>query len=315
MKMNRREFLAALSAAVGAAVGAAAGVAALRRPLFGAQGLRHTLSADPFQLVPLGNTGLKVSLIGAGMGTSGAMRQSNMTRMGKNKYVSVLRYAYEKGIRYFDCADLYGTHEHAAEAFKSIPRDQYVLCSKIWMSSGGIPEPERPDADKVVDRFRKELNTDYIDLVLLHCMTEADWCEKQKRQMDILSGLKAKGIIKAHGASIHSLEALKACVESPWVDSAHVRINAFGEAMDDHDPQKVAPVVEAIHKAGKGVVGMKLIGGGHFRHDPDRIDKSIQYVLGLGTVDTMIVGFESKDQIDDYAARVKRALEAQAGKG
>jgi aryl-alcohol dehydrogenase-like predicted oxidoreductase len=306
MKMNRREFLAALSAA--------AGVAALRRPLFGAD-LKRALSTDPFQLVPLGNTGLKVSLIGAGMGTSGAMRQSNMTRMGKDKYVSVLRYAYEKGIRYYDCADLYGTHEHAAEAFKSIPRDQYVLGSKIWMNPGGIPEPERPDADKVVDRFRKELNTDYIDLVLLHCMTEADWCEKQKRQMDILSNLKAKGIIRAHGASIHSLEALRACVNSPWVDSAHVRINAFGEAMDDHDPQKVAPVVEAIHKAGKGVVGMKLIGGGHFRHDPDRIDKSIQYVLGLGTVDTLIVGFEEKSQIDDYANRVKKALEARVGKG
>ena len=306
MKMNRREFLAAVSAA--------AGVAALRRPLFGAD-LKHRLNADPFQLVGLGNTGLKVSLIGAGMGTSGAMRQSNMTRMGKEKYVSILRYAYEKGIRYFDSADLYGTHEHAAEAFRSIPRDQYVLGSKIWMNPGGLPESERPDADKVVDRFRKELNTDYIDLVLLHCMDKADWCEKQKRQMDILSNLKAKGVIRAHGASIHSMGALRACVDSPWVDSAHVRINAFGEAMDDHDPQKVAPVIEAIHNAGKGVVGMKLIGGGHFRHDPDRIDKSIQYVLGLGTVDTLIVGFESREQIDDYAGRVKKALEARAGKG
>jgi predicted aldo/keto reductase-like oxidoreductase len=159
------------------------------------------------------------------------------------------------------------------------------------------------------------LNTDYIDLVLLHCMTEGDWCEKQKRQMDILSGLKAKGVIRAHGASIHSLEAMKAGAGSPWLDSAHVRINAFGDAMDDHDPEKVAPMIETIHKAGKGVVGMKLIGGGRFRHDPDRIDKSIRYVLGLGTVDTMIVGFESTDQIDDYAARVKKALEARAVKG
>jgi aryl-alcohol dehydrogenase-like predicted oxidoreductase len=307
MKMNRREFLAALSAA--------AGVAALRSPLFGAYGLKHAPSADPFQLVPLGNTGLKVSLIGAGMGTNGSMRQSNMTRMGREKYVSILRYAFEKGIRYFDSADLYGTHEHAAEAFKSIPRDQYVLCSKIWVTSGGIPDPDRPDADKVVDRFRKELKTDYIDLVLLHCMTDGDWPEKQKRQMDILAGLKAKGVIKAHGVSIHSLEALKACAGSPWVDSVHARINAFGDAMDDRDPRKVAPVIEAIHKAGKGVVGMKLIGGGHFRNDPDRIDKSIQYVLKLGTVDTLIVGFEEKAQIDDFAARVKRALETMTDKG
>jgi aryl-alcohol dehydrogenase-like predicted oxidoreductase len=306
MKMNRREFIATLTAGAGAV--------ALGRP-FPALGQTSTVSADPFRLVPLGNTGIRVSLIGAGMGTSGAMRQSNMSRMGMDKYVSVLRHAYEKGIRYFDCADLYGTHGHAAEAFKSTPRDEFVLCSKIWVNPGGIPEPERPDADRVVDRFRKELNTDYIDLVLIHCMTEPDWPEKQKRQMDILAGLKAKGIIKAHGVSIHSLAALKACVDCAWVDSVHARINAFGNAMDDHDPGKVAPAIEAIHKAGKGVVGMKLIGGGRFRHDPERIDWSIRYVLGLGTVDTVIVGFESKDEIDDYAGRMKKALKDPEGKG
>ncbi|MBN1893081.1 aldo/keto reductase [bacterium] len=303
MKINRRDFLASLTAAAGAV--AFGGPVSSRKT-------EAPAKSDPFRLVPLGNTGIKVTLIGAGTGMSGAMRQSNMTRMGMERYTAVLRHAFDRGIRFYDCADLYGTHPFVAEAFKSIPREQITLSSKIWFSAGGLPEPERPDADIVVDRFRKELKMDYIDLVLIHCMTDSDWTGKMKRQMDILSDLKAKGIIRAHGVSIHSLEALKACVDSPWVDSVHARINAFGAAMDDRNPDRVAPVIEAIHKAGKGVVAMKLIGGGHFRDKPDRIDRSIQYVLGLGTADTMIVGFESEREIDDFAERVHKALDKTA---
>ncbi len=69
----------------------------------------------------------------------------------------------------------------------------------MWVTAGGIPEKERPDAEIVVDRFRKELNTDYIDLVQLHCMTTGDWTDQQKRHMDSLENLKAKKIIRAHG--------------------------------------------------------------------------------------------------------------------
>jgi aryl-alcohol dehydrogenase-like predicted oxidoreductase len=303
MKINRRDFLAALTAAAGAAAFGSP-VSARRTGPFAV--------ADPFRLVPLGRTGIQVSLIGAGTGMAGAMRESNMTRLGMERYTAVLRHAFDRGIRFYDCADLYGTHPFVAEAFKSVPREQITLCSKIWFSPGGLPEPERPDADIVVDRFRKELKTDYIDLVLIHCMTDADWTEQQKRQMDILSDLKAKGIIRAHGVSIHSLEALKACVDCEWVDSVHARINAFGAAMDDRNPDRVAPVLEAIHKAGKGVVGMKLIGGGHFRDKPGRIDSSIKYALGLGTVDTLIVGFESEREIDDFAERVQKGMEEGA---
>ena len=110
------------------------------------------------------------------------------------------------------------------------------MATKIWVSQGGIPEPERPDADVVVDRFRKELNTDYLDLVQIHCMTDAGWTDKQKKQMDILENLKAKKIIRAHGVSVHSLEAMEAASEIHWVDVVHVRINPYGEAMDKNDP-------------------------------------------------------------------------------
>jgi aryl-alcohol dehydrogenase-like predicted oxidoreductase len=239
-----------------------------------------------------------------GTGFSGYNRSSNITRAGVAE--SIIRQAYEKGIRFFDCADSYGTHSFTAAALKGVPRESYTLSSKIWVGPGGIPESERPDADVVIDRFRKELKTDYLDLVQIHCMTDPLWTDKQKKQMDILENLKAKKIIHAHGVSVHSLEAMEACVESPWVDVVHVRVNPFGEAMDKSDPAAVIPVIAKLHKAGKGIIGMKLIGNGNFKNDSEKIDASLKYVLGLGTVDMIIVGFELPEQIDNYIGRIRK---------
>jgi aryl-alcohol dehydrogenase-like predicted oxidoreductase len=302
MNMDRRQFLKTAIAGVGSM--------ALANTLAAADTPK---SANPYQLMPLGKTGLKVSLIGAGTGMRGGGRQSNMTRMGAAKFEALLKYEFEKGIRYFDCADMYGTHPFVAHALKGIPREQYVIGTKIWVMPGrALPEPERPDANIVVDRFRKELDTDYIDLVLIHCMTKPTWCDEWKKQMDIMADLKSKGIIKAHGVSIHSLAALDASADSPWVDSVHARINPFGDSMDDKDPSKVTPVLKKLHDAGKGVIGMKIMGEGRYRNDDAKKDKSIEFTLGLGTVDMMIVGFEKPEEVDDFEVRVKKALAAQA---
>jgi predicted aldo/keto reductase-like oxidoreductase len=258
---------------------------------------------DPFQKVTLGKTGIKTTLLGMGTGFSGYNRSSNITRAGVAE--SIIRQAYEKGIRYFDCADSYGTHPFTAAALKGIPRENYALGTKMWVTEGGIPEKERPDSEVVVDRFRKELNTDYIDLVQMHCMTTGDWNDQQKRFMDGLENLKAKKVIGAHGVSVHSFDALKTASESPWVDVIHVRINPYGEAMDQRDPALVVPVIEKFHKAGKGVIGMKLIGGGRLKNDSDKIESSLKFVLGLGTVDMIIIGFEKPEQIDNYIDRIK----------
>lgn len=266
-------------------------------------------SSDPFQIVTLGKSGLKTTLLGMGTGFSGYNRSSNITRAGVAE--SIIRSAYEKGIRFFDCADSYGTHPFAAAALKGIPRESYTLSSKMWVSDGGIPEPDRPDANIVIERFLRELKTDYLDLVQIHCMTDALWTDKQKRQMDILETLKAKKIIRAHGVSVHSLEAMEACVGNSWIDVIHVRINPYGESMDKQDPSLVVPVIEKLHREGKGVIGMKLIGNGKFRDDSDKIDASLKYVLGLGSVDSIIVGFEKPGQIDNYISRMETVLKSK----
>ncbi len=295
-KLTRRQFVTTMSVGAGTVLlgkAAFAMPAAIARP-----------PADPFMEITLGDTGIKTTLLGMGTGFSGYNRSSNITRAGVAE--PLIRQAYNKGIRFFDCADSYGTHPFTAAALKGIPREKYVLGSKIWVSQGGIPEPERPDADVLIDRFRKELNTDYIDLIQIHCMTDGLWTDKQKKQMDILENLKAKKIIRAHGVSVHSLDAMVAASNSSWVDVIHVRVNPYGETMDKKDPAEVIPVIEKIHKAGKGVIGMKLIGNGKFRNDSDKIDASLKYVLDLGTVDMIIIGFELPEQIDNYIGRVEK---------
>jgi len=264
---------------------------------------------DPFEIVPLGKSGLKMSRVIMGTGVRGGNRQSQHTRMGKENCERLMRDAFERGVRAFDLADLYGTHPFVIPALQKIPRKDFSIISKIWFRSGGIPEKERPDADVVVERFLKELKTDYIDLVLIHCMTTANWTTEMERQMEIMAKLKQKGVIRAHGVSCHSIEALEAAAASPWVDSVHARINAFGTKMDG-PTEKVVPVLKKISDAGKGIVGMKLIGEGEFRNSDEKRDESVKFVLGLGCVNVLNVGFEKLAEIDDLASRVRRVNRA-----
>ncbi len=299
MSISRRSFLE--SAAVG--ISASVGVLCVREATFGA-----TVSKDPVAVVPLGKH-LRVTRIGMGFGMRGWNRESNLSRRGLDHAERVIRHAYERGIRLFDHADLYGSHQFFARALQGKPRDSYTIVTKIWFHPRGLPEDDRPDADVVVKRFLQELNTDYIDLVQMHCMMRPDWPSQMKRQMEILERLKEKGLIRAHGVSIHGFSALQAVVGEDWVDVVHVRINPYGEKMDA-PADRVAPVVEKIHSSGIGVIGMKIVGEGAFSKDKEKLDASIQYVLRLGTVDAMIVGFETEEDIDDFIARVEKALGA-----
>jgi aryl-alcohol dehydrogenase-like predicted oxidoreductase len=300
IKFTRRQFVSTITAG--------AGTVLLGKTVLASSSPASGSLSDAHRVVKLGKTGLQTTLLGMGTGFSGYNRSSNITRAGVAE--SIIRQAYEKGIRFFDCADSYGTHSFAASALKSFPRDSYTLGTKIWVSQGGLPEPERPGADVVTERFRKELNTDYLDLIQIHCMTDARWTDREKKQMDILENLKAKKIIRAHGVSVHSLEAMEACVGNPWIDVIHVRINPFGESMDKNDPAQVTPVIEKLHREGKGIIGMKLIGAGKFKNETEKIDQSLKYVLGLGTVDMIVVGFELPGQIDNYISRIGNAVKS-----
>ena len=296
MKTTRRDFLnRSALAATGLLLGPTLSRAEEAKPTF----------YDPYGSVTLGNSKVKTSRFCLGTGMRGGNRQSNHTRMGKDKFEALIRGAHERGTRMFDLADLYGTHPYVIPALKGIPRDRFEITTKLWVLPGGVPEPERPDADVVAERFLKELQTDYIDLLLIHCMTSPAWPDEQRKHMDLLSKLKQQGKIRALGVSCHSLAALEAAAKEPWVDSVHARINPFAMSMDG-PVDKVVPVLKQLKAAGKGIVGMKLVGEGRLRDQPEKRAESLKFVLNLGCVDVLNVGCESLEQVDDIAGMVRK---------
>lgn len=293
--MKRREFLEKSVAGMGGIV--------LGSGLASAKDNAETF--DPWEKVELGNTGIKVTRVGFGTGFRGSQRSSAQTRMGKEKFDKLLKFSWERGLRFYDTADLYGSHPYVGRVIGEHKREEYTLLSKIWFRKGGIPEKKRPPADVVVDRFLEELKTDYIDVVLLHCVTSGNWPEELSDYMKAMEKLQKKGVIRAKGVSCHTLDALEAAAEEPWVDSVHIRLNPYGAKMDGAPEEHVA-VARKLHDAGKGVVAMKVIGAGEFSDSDEKRNTSVAMSLGLDCVDTMIVGFTKPEHITDIETRVRR---------
>ena len=293
MSTTRRDFLKT----------AAAGALAALMPEFARAAADRGLP-----LVKLSDR-IRAPLLGIGTGMKGGNRSNALLRAGEQHFLDTIRLAYDEGVRLFDLADMYGSHQPVAKALKGRPRDSFILVSKIWLHpKGGLPESEpRLDANLAVERFLKELETDYVDLVQLHCQTDAQWTDKMRRQMDLLEACKQKGQIRAHGCSCHSIAALEAAAADPWVDVVHTRINPWGVKMDGPADQ-VVPVLRRIHAAGKGIIGMKLVGEGAFKGDDAKINESLNFALNLGCIDAMIVGFESPAELLDYKRRLTTNL-------
>ena len=246
--------------------------------------------------IVLGQTGIRTSRLAMGTGTVGFGGRSNQTQLGLKGLSGLLLNGYENGLRFFDAADAYGSHPHVAEALKHIPRDKVVVLTKTWAR-----DPKTARAD--LDRYRRELGTDYLDVCLMHCLTEGDWTERYRGVMDVFSEAKQKGIIRAHGCSCHSIEALRAAAKSPWVEVDLARINPIGSHMDA-DPATVISVLKEMKASGKGVIGMKILGQGDLRN---RQDEAIKYALSLGVLDAFTIGAESKGEQEDLIARIGKA--------
>jgi aryl-alcohol dehydrogenase-like predicted oxidoreductase len=289
--MKRREFIHRTACAAGAAWIHTDAFA--RRPFVLPALSRKFSAADT---VTLGKTGIQASRLAMGTGTVGSGHHSHQTALGVKGLSDLLLNGYDHGLRFFDSADSYGSHPHVAEALKHVPRDKVTVLTKTWAR-----DPASARAD--LDRFRRELGTDHIDICLMHCLTEGDWTERYKGVMDVLSEAKQKGIIRAHGCSCHSIEALRAAAKSPWVDVDLVRINPVGAYMDA-SPDTVVSVIREMRAAGKAIVGMKILGQGELRH---RQDEALNFALGLNLLDAFTIGAESPSEQEDLVRRIAAA--------
>lgn len=268
-------------------------------------GLGNTVYANSkitqIDKVKLGKTGLIVPRLAMGTGTHGGNQSSDMTRMGLENWVKLARYAHERGVSFYDAADLYGSHHNVKAILKEVPREKATLLSKIWTRT----EKWNPDAPmKTLDRFRMETGSDYFDIMLLHCMTNDKWQEEKKPYIEALSEAKQKGIIKTLGVSCHNFEALKLAVNDPWVEVILARINPEGLVMDATTDEVMA-VLKKAHDSGKGIIGMKIFGEGKMVEESRR-EKSLQYVMGSKNVDCMTIGMTTTEQIDEAVNRIMR---------
>ncbi|HYV74169.1 MAG TPA: aldo/keto reductase [Candidatus Binatia bacterium] len=288
--MHRRDFIRSAAAGLGAAFLARQSIL---NALAEAQLSRKYAATDT---VTLGKTGIKTSRLAMGTGTVGYAKHSNQTALGVGGLSALLLNGYDHGLRFFDTADAYGSHPHVAAALKQLPRDKITVMTKSWSRT-----PQEMGAD--LDRYRRELGTDYLDIVLMHCLTDGDWTERYKGVMEVLSEAKEKGIIRAHGCSCHSIEALRAAAKSPWVEVDLVRINPIGSHMDA-DPDTVVSVIKQMKASGKGIVGMKILGQGDLR---TRQSEALKYALSLNLLDAFTIGAESKAEQDNLIERVATA--------
>jgi len=280
MSFSRRQFLSGVSAAT------------LGGSLLGHSAVAQESVIKPLPRVKIGKTGIETSLLGVGTGTHGG---NDFLNMGQSKYVDLLLHAFKNGIRYIDTAENYRTHIFTRFALRQaaeigIKREEFFLLTKSPARTAGA-------AQAVVDRYLYEMECQYIDTLLMHCLTSGDWPKAHEDVWDTFRKFRESGRVKSIGISCHSLEALEAALTVEDIDVVLVRINPFGVNMDA-TPDQVAPVVQKLHDRGVGILGMKIYGEGKFTEKQQRYD-SLKYVMNLGCVDAMTIGFTEKSHIDE----------------
>jgi predicted aldo/keto reductase-like oxidoreductase len=297
LRSTRREFLQKSLTATGALALAPSCLVSAR----GATAGKRT-AVDQ---VTLGQSGVKTSRLGMGTGSNSGQIQRDL---GQEAFNSLVKYAYDQGITYFDCSQTYRTFEWLGGAIKGLPREKLFIQSKI---------PGQPEKIvEAIDHHRKVYDTDYVDTMLIHCMIKDGWTDQWQRIMDGFDEAKSKGWIRSKGVSCHSLPALRGATASPWVQVHLVRVNPQGRRIDGpeesvwndlvHDVSPVVTQIKEMKAKGRGIIGMKIIGNGEFVDAADR-EKSIRFAMSL-PLDAVVIGFKSRGEVDEAIQRINAAL-------
>ena len=289
---SRREFLK-----TGAAAGAIAFTGAL--PL--AAGTRQTAT----DWVTLGKSNVRVTRLAFGTGSVGGQVQRDL---GQEAFTRTVRYAYERGIRFFETAESYGDmHRMLGVALKGVPRDSYRIMSKVTTYHGGDPQQK-------FDELRKLANTDYFDIMLLHWQHTQSWPTDSARWQDGILEAQHRQAIVSHGASVHGLPALRQDPANKWLEVAMIRMNHKGTKMDaeDYDTNGSGDVPEVVthvqqtRKAGMGIISMKLCGEGTFNREERQA--AMRFAFRNAGVDSVTVGYKSTAEIDEAIDNLNAAL-------
>jgi aryl-alcohol dehydrogenase-like predicted oxidoreductase len=288
---SRRDFLK-----TGLAAGALAGMGSV--PLWAE---RETAT----DWVTLGKSGVKVTRLAFGTGSFSGKVQRDL---GQDQFTRLVRYAYERGIRFFETAESYGEmHKMLGVALKGISRDSYRLMSKVTTREGVNPQEK-------IDELRKLANTEYFDVMLLHWQHTATWPTDTSRWQDGILEAESKRAVLSHGASVHGLPALRQVPGNKWLNVAMIRVNHKGTRMDAEDyntdgvgtVSEVVTHVKQVRNEGMGVISMKLVGESTFNHE-DR-QAAMRFAFRNAGVDCVTVGYKNTAEIDEAIENLNLAL-------
>lgn len=247
-------------------------------------------------VIELGPAKVKVSRLAMGTGTFGGGRSSNqMRKLGADGVADLWWDGFDNGLFFWDTADAYGSHDAIKMALKKIPREKVTIQTKTTARTADAMKAD-------LERFRQEMGTDYIDIVLLHSRASARWNELDKGSMDVLSEAKEKKLVRTVGISSHGIGALETAIKSPWLEVILARINPISTRMDASS-EDMLKYLARLRAAGKGIIGMKILAEGQMR---DRVDEALRFTLTQGAVDAFTIGMESRAELKDMRERITR---------
>lgn len=267
------------------------------------------VGSETVDQVLLGETNMQVSRLALGCGTNSWARKSVFTRAGLNQFLKVARHAHERGVTFIDTADLYGTHSFVRNLFEEIPRDNFQVMTKIWTENNDWNTVA--PVDQTLERFKKELGTDYFDIVLLHCMTNGQWITEKGAFRDQLSEAKLRKQVGKVGVSCHNIDALRVAATDPWTDIILARINP-AQAKMDGTPEEIMDILETAKDNGKGIIGMKIYGAGDLTKEELR-EKSLKFACQSKNIHAMTIGMEKTVYVDDTVERMMRLTKRNSG--
>lgn len=238
------------------------------------------------QNVPLGNTGIVVSRLCFGTGTSGFNCQSVQSKQAREQFGQLLLEAFELGINFWDTSDDYGTYPHVRWALDHLPRERIVITTKTWASG-------KKEARKSLMMSLRDMGIDYVDVLLLHEVDSPEELARREAALEAMHEAKQEGLIRAVGLSTHAILTLEQVVANPQIEVLLTNYNKHNAHMDA-GLSDYTRALERAHAAGQGVMVMKTLHEGRLAHD---VRSCMAFNLEKPFIDCVLMGMETREHL------------------
>ncbi len=199
----------------------------------------------------------------------------------------IMAYAMEKGVVFFDTAQLYETYEYIKLAAKKSGIDP-IISTKSYAY-------DRPGAIQAFEEARSSLDRDVIDIFMMHEQESRLTLRGHRQALEYYLEQKEKGNIRAVGVSTHNVEVVEAASQMAEIDVIHPIYNSSGIGINDGNSIDMKAAIEKANKAGKGIFSMKPLGCGNLIKD---YSGSMEYVLGNKNIHSVATGMKSRCEVD-----------------